>query len=131
MAAHTSPDEREERIFEIVNQLNRGAALIQAPEERQQVADLNLLAGKRARAATAYASALTYFAAGRALLGDDCWEQQYPLVFDLELHLAECEFLTGELASAEKRLSNLVCVPFSFGNDAAFSGCARVEFRSR
>ena len=29
-------------------------------------------------------------------------------MFELELHLAECEFLTGELVSAEKRLSALV-----------------------
>ncbi|HEX4166576.1 MAG TPA: AAA family ATPase, partial [Bryobacteraceae bacterium] len=108
LTARTLPVEIEKKIFEIVNQLDRGAALIQSPEERQQVADLNLLAGKRARTATAYASALTYFAAGRTLLGDDCWERQYPLVFDLELHLAECEFLTGEYTSAEKRLSALL-----------------------
>ena len=108
LAAQTTPAEIDKNIFEIVNQLDRGAALIQSPEERQQVADLNLRAGKRARTSTAYASALTYFAAGRALLGEDCWERQYPLVFDLELHLAECEFLTGELGSAEKRLAALV-----------------------
>lgn len=108
LAARTPPAEIDQKIFEIVNQLDRGAVLIQSPEERQQVADLNCSAGKRARTSTAYASALTYFAAGRALLGDDCWERQYPLAFDLELHLAECEFLTGELAPAEKRLSALV-----------------------
>jgi PAS domain S-box-containing protein len=108
LAARTPPAEIDKKIFEIVNQLDRGAALIQSPEERQQVADLNLRAGKRARTSTAYASALTYFAAGRALLGDDCWERQYPLAFDLELHLAECEFLTGEYAPAEKRLLALV-----------------------
>jgi predicted ATPase/signal transduction histidine kinase len=108
LASRTAPAELEKKVFEIVNQLDRAAVLIESPIERQQVADLNLLAGKRARASTAYASASTYFAAGRTLLEDDCWERQYRLVFDLELHLAECEFLTGELASAEKRLSALL-----------------------
>ena len=66
----------EEKIFEIVNQLDRGAALITSPEERERVAELNLMAGKRAKAATAYASALNYLAAGRALLAEDSWERQ-------------------------------------------------------
>ncbi|MDK1378677.1 MULTISPECIES: PAS domain S-box protein [unclassified Sinorhizobium] len=108
LAARTTPAEIDTKIFEIVNQLDRGAALIQSHEERLRVAALNLRAGKRARTSTAYASALTYFAAGRALLDDNYWEQQYRLVFDLELHLAECQFLTGELAPAEERLSALV-----------------------
>ena len=70
LAARTPPEELEEKIFEIVNQLDRGAALIAAQEEREQVAELNLMAGKRAKAATAYASALQYFTAGRALLAE-------------------------------------------------------------
>src|SRR5262245_43397358 len=61
LAAHTPPDKRDEAIFEIVNQLNRGVELIDSSEEREQLAELNLMAGKRARASTAYASALTYF----------------------------------------------------------------------
>ena len=68
LAAHTPPEKREEVIFEIVNQLNRGVALIRSRDEREQLAELNLIAGKRAKNATAYASALTYLAAGRALL---------------------------------------------------------------
>ena len=62
------PRSREEAIFEIVNQLNRGAELIASQDEREHLAELNLIAGKRAKAATAYASALTYLAAGAALL---------------------------------------------------------------
>ena len=107
LVAQTPPEKREEAIFEIVNQLNRGAALITAQDEREQLAKLNLIAGKRAKASTAYASALTYLVAGAALLADDCWERQHELTFALELNRAECEFLTGELAAAEERLAAL------------------------
>src|SRR5882724_3391885 len=34
LAAHTPAEKREEAIFEIVNQLNRGAALITSSDER-------------------------------------------------------------------------------------------------
>src|SRR4029450_12020005 len=107
LAAHTPPEEREEAIFELVNQLNRGAALITAQEEREHLAELNLIAGTRAKNATAYASALTYLLAGAALLAEDCWERQHALAFSLEFHRAECEFLTGTLARAGERLTPL------------------------
>jgi PAS domain S-box-containing protein len=107
LAAHTPPEKRQEAIFEIVNQLNRGAALITSQDEREQLAEFNLLAGQRAKATTAYASALTYLAAGAALLPEDSWERQHELAFALELQRAECEFLTGALAEAEPRLAVL------------------------
>lgn len=105
--AHTPPERREEAIFEIVNQLNRGADLITSEDERIQLAELNLVAGKRAKASTAYASALKYFVAGEALLRDDPWERRYDLIFRLELHRAECEFLTGDSENADRRLAAL------------------------
>src|SRR5258705_5924529 len=104
LAAHTPAEKREEAIFEIVNQLNRGAALVTSRDEREQLAEFNLLAGQRAKAATANASALTYLNAGAALLVADSWEHQHELIFALEINRAECEFLTGELAAAEERL---------------------------
>jgi PAS domain S-box-containing protein len=107
LVAHTPRDEREEIIFEIVNQLNRGVALISSPDEREELAGLNLMAGKRAKNATAYASALTYLTAGRTLLPEDCWERCAALTFAFEVHRAECEFLTGAFAAAEERLSEL------------------------
>ena len=81
LVAQTPPEKREEAIFEIVNQLNRGAALITSQDEREQLAELNLIAGKRAKASTAYASALTYLTAGAALLPEDCWERRHELDF--------------------------------------------------
>ena len=105
--AHTPPEEREEAIFEIVNQFNRGAELITSENERYQVAELNLVAGERAKASTAYASALKYFIAGEALLTNDPWERRHDLIFQLELRRAECEFLTGELTVAAERVEML------------------------
>jgi PAS domain S-box-containing protein len=104
---HTLPDKREETVFEIVSHLNRGSALITSRREREEVAELNLLAGKRAKTATAYASALNYLISGAALLAEDDWEQNHVLSFALELNRAECEFLTGQLVAAEERLTVL------------------------
>jgi PAS domain S-box-containing protein len=107
LAAHTPPEKREEVIFEIVNQLNHGVDLITSGDERERLAELNLLAGQRARASAAYASALTYLTAGAALLPEDAWECRHELTFALELQRGECEFLTGALAEAEQRLAAL------------------------
>ncbi|HZO40824.1 MAG TPA: AAA family ATPase, partial [Methylomirabilota bacterium] len=107
LAAHTPPEKREQAIFELVNQLNRGAALITEQEEREQLAELNLIAGTRAKNSTAYASALTYLLAGAALLTENCWERQHALAFALELHRADCELWTGALPSVEERLAAL------------------------
>jgi PAS domain S-box-containing protein len=104
LAAHTPQEKLEEGIFEIVNQLNRGSHLITSAEEREQAAELNLIAGKRAMASTAHTSALKYLIAGAALLVDDTWARRHELIFSLELHRAECEFLTGQSTAAEDRL---------------------------
>ena len=85
LSSSLPPEQVAERIFDIVTQLNRGAALVDAPEERERIAELDLRAGERAKAAAAYAAALTYLAAGTRLLADDRWERRYELTFALEL----------------------------------------------
>ncbi|HEX3991890.1 MAG TPA: AAA family ATPase, partial [Acetobacteraceae bacterium] len=107
LARQTPPEKREEAIFEIVNQMNRGAAQITSRDEREQLAELNLVAGKRAKASTAYVSALTYLNLGTSLLAEEDWERRRDLRFALELNRAECEFLTGDLSVAEERLAAL------------------------
>jgi PAS domain S-box-containing protein len=107
LAARTAPEAIEDNVFEIVSQLNRGAALITAAEERQKVAELNLVAGQRAKVATAFAMALAHFSAGEAMLAEDRWERHYALSFALGSQRAECEFLTGDQAAAKTRLAEL------------------------
>ncbi|HJY90378.1 MAG TPA: serine/threonine-protein kinase PknK, partial [Candidatus Acidoferrum sp.] len=106
LALRTAPAEIEEKIFEIVNQLNRGSHLITSGEERERIAALNFIAGRRAKISTAYASALAYLVAGRALLTEESWDHNYELIFAIEFHMAECELLTANMA-AEDRLSTL------------------------
>jgi predicted ATPase/signal transduction histidine kinase/CheY-like chemotaxis protein len=126
LAGQTPAENLEDRIFEIVNQLNRGAGLITCPEELQRAAEFNLVAGKRAKTSTAYASALNYFAAGRALLTQDSWQHCYPLMFALEFHRAECEFLSSQLPIAEQRLAMLAEHTATLVDSAAVV-CLRLE----
>ena len=107
LASRTAPEELEDKIFDIVNQFDHGAALIDSREERERVAEFNLIAGKRAKTSTAYAAALNYLGAGRELLTDDTWDRRYELIFSLEYHRAECELLTADLDAAEERLTML------------------------
>jgi len=108
LAANTPAGKREEAIFEIVNQLNRGSHLITSVKEREKVAELNLIAGRHAKISTAYASALNYLRAGSILLAEDTWASNYTLMFAIECLMAECELLTGDMSTAENRLSHLV-----------------------
>ncbi len=126
LADQTPAEKLEDSIFEIVNQLNRGAALITSREERERVAALDLIAGERAKTSTAYASALGYFCAGRALLTQDAWGQRYQLMFALEFHRAECEFLSSQLAAAEQQLAGLAARTATLVDSAAVA-CLRLE----
>jgi PAS domain S-box-containing protein len=106
--AESTPAERlVETIFDIVNQLNRGSVLITNVSERERAASLNLIAGQRAKASTAYGSALTYLHAGRSLLSEKTWERNYDLIFSIESLMADCELLTVEMHAAERRLTKL------------------------
>jgi PAS domain S-box-containing protein len=107
LIAHAPPEKRDAMIFDIVNHLNRGAHLITSPQESEQLAELNLAAGQRAKASSAYASALTYLSAGAAVLPKDAWERRQALPFELDLHWADCEVNTGALPVAEERLAVL------------------------
>jgi signal transduction histidine kinase/GAF domain-containing protein len=126
LASRVAPGELEEAIFDVVNHLNRCAERITTRKEREQVAELNLMAGKRAKNASAYSSALKYLTAGAGLMAEDCWERLYDLAFALELHRAECEFLIGDLAAAEERLLRLSRRTRSLADEAAVA-CLRMD----
>ncbi len=86
---------RESNLFQIVNQLNFGVALIQSAQERADLATLNWQAGVKARSAAAYDAAMNYLDTGLALLSPQCWQHQYTLSLGLHHLAAEVAYLSG------------------------------------
>ena len=103
-----TPEELAENIFRVVNQLNAGAALITERTEKERVAELNLAAGRKTKASAAYALARNYFALGMAMAWRIGWQRRYDLALSLWLERAECEFLTGNLETAERLISEVL-----------------------
>ncbi|WP_437284954.1 AAA family ATPase [Sorangium sp. So ce406] len=101
-------EERDDALFDVVDHLNRGAALLRSRAERDELAALNLRAGRRAKAAAAYESAAALFAAGMALLSDDRWEAQYDLTYSLTFERARAAYVTGSFEDAERLLGELI-----------------------
>ncbi|MBE9226142.1 AAA family ATPase [Phormidium sp. LEGE 05292] len=102
---NTPEADREERIFDIVNHLNVGVELITHEAEREQLIQLNLIAGKKAKAATAYSAAVEYFNIGRELLAVNSWQNQYELTLALHTEAAEAAYLSGDFDRMEKLAS--------------------------
>lgn len=94
--------------FELVAHLNVGRALITDPNERSTLARLNLAAGTKARAATAYEAAYRYFAVGISQLDEDSFDRAYPLAFALYLGDAEAAMLAGAPEDAEASIDILL-----------------------
>ncbi|MBD2186337.1 trifunctional serine/threonine-protein kinase/ATP-binding protein/sensor histidine kinase [Aerosakkonema funiforme] len=95
LLSNTPVERQEENILDIVNQLNYGAALISAPAERSQLAQLNLIAGRKVKASTAYTAALRYLTTGMKLLPKDSWQNHYDLTLALHEEAAEAAYLCG------------------------------------
>ena len=91
---NTSEKEIEENIFEIVNQLNIGMDLITVESEKYAVAQLNLIAGSKAKSATAYDAAFRYLQIGLSLLAADSWQHEYNLTLNLYIEAVEAAYLS-------------------------------------
>ena len=102
-----SSEQFQQKLFEIVNQLNRGRGLIEQPTERNELAQLNLRAGKKAKSSTAYQQAFNYLQIGLSLLGQESWSQQYTLALNLHVEAAEAAYTVANYGEME-RLAQIV-----------------------
>ena len=101
LLVNTPPEERFANIFDIVNQLNVGADSITSPSEKSQLAELNLIAGKKAKKAAAYEPAEKYLKLGLKLLAEDSWSYEYELTLNLYVETVEAEYLITNYQQAK------------------------------
>jgi len=99
--------ELEEKIFDIVNQLSYGIELITTQSERDELANLHLIAGRKAKNSTAYAAAFEYLNAGIKLLDNFSWKTHYQMTLGLYEQAVEAAFLCGKFEEID-RLSEVV-----------------------
>jgi predicted ATPase/class 3 adenylate cyclase/GAF domain-containing protein len=101
----STPQQREERLFEIVNHLNLARTLTNSSERSAALAQLNLRAGKKARGSNAYEAALSHFSAGLELVepGFDA-----RLCHELSVGRIEAMYLCGRFEEAESLAEQLL-----------------------
>ena len=96
------PEKGEDLLFDIVHHLNLARRVKDKWKERSHLAELNLKAGLKARAASAFEQALEYFTIGLDLLGAAAWKRQYPLALSLHEAATEMSWLCGRFDLMEK-----------------------------
>jgi PAS domain S-box-containing protein len=98
----TSPEQRSNRLFEIVDHLNHGIELVRNLVERDEIASLNLSTAKKAKAAIAYRVAKKYLAVARDWLAESSWQTNYDLTLELYVEAIEVAYLCGDFENVER-----------------------------
>lgn len=97
-----SSEQQEEHIFDLVNHLNQGINLIAETQQFQKLAELNLVAGQKAKASTAYDQGLNYLLIGIRCLQATGWSQHYNLMLKLHQTAVEVAYLAAEFDQMEQ-----------------------------
>ena len=97
-----APGKSDALLFDIVHHFNLARRVKDKWKERSHLAELNLEAGRQARAASAFEQALEYFTLGLDLLGAAAWKRHYPLALSLHEEATEMSWLCGRFELMEK-----------------------------
>lgn len=101
-------DTTDDHLFEVVHHLNLGSDLMTDPTESEQLARLNLQAGRKAKASAAYVRALELLEKGAQLIEAEGWSRHDGLYFQLLLESSECQYFSGYFDQAEAVLQQLL-----------------------
>jgi predicted ATPase/class 3 adenylate cyclase len=82
--------------FDIANHLHLARHLLLGTAAQDELARINLGAGRKARTASAFAIASEYYRRGIEAAGADDWNRDYGLARDLRLEGAEAAYLSGD-----------------------------------
>ncbi|QIR36434.1 AAA family ATPase [Tolypothrix sp. PCC 7910] len=99
---HTNPTEITDKIFDIVNQFKLSIDLITDYQEQRKLAELALIAGRRAKHATAYAGAVDYYSIARTFLANHNWQDFYELLLAVYTEAVEAAYLNTDFEQMEQ-----------------------------
>jgi predicted ATPase/class 3 adenylate cyclase len=101
IAARWPLEQTPTRLFDVVGHLNAGRVAAQTQQERDELARLNLLAARRARASAAFGAAYGHARLGMELLGDDAERRRYDLAMPLLTECVETAYQTADYAGMD------------------------------
>ncbi|MDO9404856.1 MAG: AAA family ATPase [Polaromonas sp.] len=119
LSGSLSPSQLVARIFSVVGHLNAAPDHGAGQAWRDRLAELNLIAARRAKTCAAYEAALHYLRKGLQLLAPSSWNDRYIVAFALHINHAECEVATRHAEGAERLLEQLLPHAQSFPDRAA------------
>jgi predicted ATPase/serine phosphatase RsbU (regulator of sigma subunit) len=90
-----------EKLFTLVDNLNKGRGLLESDREKIELAELNLRAGKKAKEATAYTASRDYLILAKDMFPGDLWQERYQMAIDFYKELAEVEYLNGNIDQSQ------------------------------
>lgn len=108
LSAHFNESELQEKLFELVNQWNLGADEITDQKEKLYLANLNLSAGHKAIASTAYPQALQYFEKGLNVLDESDWQNHYDLLLQITTNAADAAYLSARYDKVDNFINKIL-----------------------
>lgn len=97
-----SQDKIEDNVFDIVTHLNLSVALIQDENEIKELAELNYIAGKKAKRSSAFMSALEYFKLSMKLFDNRIWLYNQKMALELYIDATETAYSCTQYDEMEK-----------------------------
>src|SRR5262249_35817886 len=91
-----------------IDHLNLGRRRLTKIEERDELAELNYVAGKKTRHSAAYSTAVGYLETALALLSPDEWTTRRARRFECSRMRVECLALSGQAQRASALADDLV-----------------------
>lgn len=103
----TEEEYLDEHLFDIVSHLNAGSDLIDSQTERNKLISLNIKAGEKAKASSAFSIALEFFLKAKAILPMNSWKEKYDTTMDIYRQCHFLYFVNGYIEKADSCFSEV------------------------
>lgn len=98
---HVGQTHLDEAIFDVASHFNAALDLVADQDERMMLFHLNMRAGRKAKASTAYEPALRHFDIAASLLPANAWRTHPDIMLDVVREKADVAYLLGDFTLAD------------------------------